>query len=352
MSKEGKLRGNRKIKKLVLVTILVLLLLLVGRPAVLPGQVVAESQIVIENPKRVYAGIVDGFDISKSGRKLVFYTMHSNELKIMDLENFTIYSIFLPDSLRVYREVRWGANDEYVFFNAMGNINGTSDQNVGLWKVKIDGSDLSLIKIDVGFFALSPDGAKVAYTPEYSFGDGGFHELWVMNIDGTDSHKIASMGPTIYSIDWSPDGENIAFVRIGETEQPLAYEIWTIKTDGSELKRVLVNYTLPLWQLSWSPDGTKLAYCTSATNSQPTGGIWLIDADGTNKVRLTITDKGHWQPRWFPDGNKIAYYMRGASPGIYILDLLLMETGMDCYGSMKLAFMERIPRGPIRMVMV
>jgi TolB protein len=61
-----------------------------------------------------------------------------------------------------------------------------------------------------------------------------------------------------------------------------------------------------------SPDGTKIAYqlVDSVAFKCPTVGIWVMNADGTNKVQLT----GRWKglnvlvaPAWAPDGSRIAY---------------------------------------------
>jgi Tol biopolymer transport system component len=44
---------------------------------------------------------------------------------------------------------------------------------------------------------------------------------------------------------------------------------------------------------SWSPDGTRIAY-------EQDGDLWVMNADGTNKIRIT---SGFWNdglPRWRP----------------------------------------------------
>ncbi|HEV3141795.1 MAG TPA: hypothetical protein VGY57_14820, partial [Vicinamibacterales bacterium] len=51
----------------------------------------------------------------------------------------------------------------------------------------------------------------------------------------------------------------------------------------------------------WSPDGRWIAF---ASNRTFTGGIWVIQADGTGQRRLTQT--GGW-PVWWPDGKQIGY---------------------------------------------
>src|SRR5262249_15898992 len=61
--------------------------------------------------------------------------------------------------------------------------------------------------------------------------------------------------------------------------------------------------------ITWSPDGTTLAY-TDGTGRK---GLWLVDADGTNK-RLLVSDIGTAVhgigPVWSPRGDRIAYQRR------------------------------------------
>ena len=72
--------------------------------------------------------------------------------------------------------------------------------------------------------------------------------------------------------------------------------------DGTGLNKLTndkVNYFSP----KWSPDGKHIVYVDSATND-----LYIMDADGENKVNLTNTfEYAEAYPSWSPDGNKIAY---------------------------------------------
>lgn len=57
---------------------------------------------------------------------------------------------------------------------------------------------------------------------------------------------------------------------------------------------------------SWSPDGQQIAYVR--TNAVGARDLWLMDADGTDRRRLTrdgLVASG--SPAWSPDGSQIAY---------------------------------------------
>ena len=90
----------------------------------------------------------------------------------------------------------------------------------------------------------------------------------------------------------------------------IAYEgsggIWTMNADGSN-KAFLTAGAFP----SWSPDGTQIAV-QGTLNGQ--SGIIRMNADGSNKVNLTPEAGFAGRPAWSPDGTKIAFTHRQSGP--------------------------------------
>lgn len=64
----------------------------------------------------------------------------------------------------------------------------------------------------------------------------------------------------------------------GNVGQGNNFGIWTMRLDGSELRRVVPGGYYP----TWSPDGARLAY----VHGLVPGSIWICDADGRNAVRV------------------------------------------------------------------
>ncbi len=56
--------------------------------------------------------------------------------------------------------------------------------------------------------AISPDGSKVAFTRI-----GGENGLYIINIDGSNEHRIYAGGENLRAPSWSPDGQYIVFTR-------------------------------------------------------------------------------------------------------------------------------------------
>jgi TolB protein len=70
--------------------------------------------------------------------------------------------------------------------------------------------------------------------------------------------------------------------------------------------------------VAWSPNGDRLAYALFDDSSK-SSSICIVNSDGSNPVKLTTTqydpfpfttDNGDTSPSWSPDGSKIAFSRR------------------------------------------
>jgi TolB protein len=133
--------------------------------------------------------------------------------------------------------------------------------------------------------------------------------LFVINAYGSDLHQIPATGEYLScsSPKWSCEGKiayNACRRVFGENWEDS--HIFTINTDGSSPKD-LGDGAMP----SWSPDGKKIAFSRYST-----GGVWIMDADGSNKK--LIEEKG-WNADWSPTNpDEVAYitYPGGPVPNV------------------------------------
>jgi Tol biopolymer transport system component len=87
---------------------------------------------------------------------------------------------------------------------------------------------------------------------------------------------------------WSPDGSKIAF----ESDRAGDYAVWVMNADGTNPIR-LTDPSPRSGAPSWSSDGTRIAF-------EQGGDIWVMNADGSSKIRIT---SGFWAdglPKWHP----------------------------------------------------
>ncbi len=84
---------------------------------------------------------------------------------------------------------------------------------------------------------------------------------------------------------------------------PTNADIFVVRADGTHRKQLTDG---PEWEEhpSWSPDGTRIVY-NVGSNSYPREdpGVWVMNADGSGKARLTTG----YLPHWSPDGERIVF---------------------------------------------
>jgi dipeptidyl aminopeptidase/acylaminoacyl peptidase len=115
---------------------------------------------------------------------------------------------------------------------------------------------------------ISPDGKQVAFvrvTVDESK-DGYDTALWIVPADGSAPARPFTSGPRDTSPRWSPDGRWVAFVRGGKGEEKTRPQLHLISIQGGEAFPVT---DLPAGASSpaWSPDGKAIAFL-SGTNER------------------------------------------------------------------------------------
>ena len=185
-----------------------------------------------------------------------------------------------------------------------------------------DGSDQTRLTNDGGrdnFPALSPDGRRIAFQTEI---DGGA-EIVVMNADGTERRRLTNM--TVDHVGamrpaWSPDGSKIVFASFVQPK-----DIYVINADGTGTPKNLTKHPKNDGSPAWSPDGRTIAF---VSNRDGGPAVWVMNADGTNPIRVTDAPQGPPSirgkdpgPAWSPIGQKIAYTSaRDGKRSIYVIN--------------------------------
>jgi Tol biopolymer transport system component len=179
-------------------------------------------------------------------------------------------------------------------------------------------------------------------------------DTFVMDPDGDNLTQLSDDSANEGSLDWSPDGKKLAFVRESS--------IYVMNADGSGLAALTSNKRGQDDFPEWSPDGARiaftrseLAYCDGRGCPSPSEKVvphvHIMNADGTGVQPLS---SGRWyehDPTWSPDGSAIAFVRSEIeieaidSPGVELGTDLIYAVAPDGSNLRKLASMERITQG-------
>jgi Tol biopolymer transport system component len=143
---------------------------------------------------------------------------------------------------------------------------------------------------------LSPDGQQIAFV---AIGD-----LWVVPVTGGKPHNLTH--DAAYDVDptWSPDGRYLAWSSDRGSEH---LEIWIRDMQTGQMRQLTHVPTQPT-SLQFSPDGRRIAF-VNVDAMWRGGGLGVADV-ATGEVKLihkSIFAPG--TPTWSPDGKRIAVAM-------------------------------------------
>jgi Tol biopolymer transport system component len=91
-----------------------------------------------------------------------------------------------------------------------------------------------------------------------------------------------------------------------------------MNADGTQRSR-LTTHPGREWFPAWSPNSRRIAFMSGRDGNFE---IYVMEADGSNQTRLTSTGTADANPTWSPSGGRIAYSRTNAlllpAPGIFI----------------------------------
>lgn len=152
----------------------------------------------------------------------------------------------------------------------------------------------------------SPDGSRIVY--EF------LRVLWIMDADGSDKRQLTVGGLTDEDPAFSSDGTKVVFTR--------NRDIYEVSVDGSGLRNLTNTSGFEERDAAYSPNGDKIAYTRiGCEDGRGATCVYVMGADGSAQTNLTPEDSmsqcpnspGYYfegasrEPSWSPDGSKIAF---------------------------------------------
>ncbi|KQW40402.1 S9 family peptidase [Rhizobacter sp. Root404] len=115
----------------------------------------------------------------------------------------------------------------------------------------------------IGGLSLAPDGAQaVCAVSSFSMEDNkSVASLWLLSTFGGAPRRLTSCGEKDGQAQWSPSGEQIAFIARREQEgrKDESAQLYLIAPDGGEARRA-THFAPGVGAFKWFPDGKRLAF--------------------------------------------------------------------------------------------
>lgn len=177
--------------------------------------------------------------------------------------------------------------------------------HANLYMQKVDGTavvQLTSEAADDASPVFSPDGKQIAFASTRA----GNWQIFAMDISGKNVTQITTGPMQAIHPTWSPDGSRIAYCCLGSRSQQ--WELWTINLQTNE-KRMIGYGLFP----SWSPsrDGDRIAFQKPRQRGSRWFSLWtleVVNGEATHPTEVvTSTNAAILSPTWSPDGNRLAF---------------------------------------------
>jgi len=144
--------------------------------------------------------------------------------------------------------------------------------------------------------SLSPDQQWLVYTAA-----GNQEDLILSRADGSEVRKLTDDPPKDRGASWTPDSQRVVFY----SDRGSRYEVWSVRTDGSDLRQITRTTGRSHWFPSISPDGQLL----EAGNEE---GTVIFDLTGdlpvskSERLPKIAEDSIFLATSWSPDSSRLA----------------------------------------------
>ena len=185
-------------------------------------------------------------------------------------------------------------------------------------RASIDGAQV-VLPIPEFTYDLAASLNEGEFTFAFSRGLGQGSELWFAKRDGKASEQLyADQFNYISFARYSPDGRQIAFIKIPDTQTPFTVgELWVVNSDGSNARKLADADAGHGYAANWSPDGGRIAFVVRENPEEEranqvsdalNSNVYVVEVESGKLIQVTYFEQGRVEtPVWSPDGNTLGF---------------------------------------------
>ncbi len=221
------------------------------------------------DPSKGYVWGLDPYDI---------YTANADGSGLTRLTNYGVYTA----------EGTLSPNGRTIVFTSL------KDGDLDIYTMRTDGSNVKRLTFQPGYDGgpfWSHDGTKIVYrawhpsdTALTNYQDllkqrlvrPNRMEIWIMNADGSDQHRITNLGGANFAPYFTPDDRQIIFSSNYKNPKSRNFDLYLVNTDGSGLEQVTHDPEFDGFPM-FSPDGTKLVWASGRSSGPGELNLFIAD---------------------------------------------------------------------------
>jgi TolB protein len=148
------------------------------------------------------------------------------------------------------------------------------------------------------FARYSPDGSEIGLSIQRNEQQAN---IVILSSEGKIKEHVTKLESRNFYSQWAPNGESLIFhSRMFSNNDDDEIVAW--KRSTKEITR-LTDWPEHNFCPSWSRDGARIAFAQSMPGSR--SEIFVMQGEGSSKIRITNNDLGETLPSWAPDGKSL-----------------------------------------------
>jgi serine/threonine protein kinase/WD40 repeat protein len=243
---------------------------------------------------------------SPDGRSLVYANSSTRTIWISDAMGSNTRALTQPESQTSHIEPAFSHDGQIIAFVRRGAGPRGELATVDLSSGKVERLT------DDGVSARSPVWSVDNRFVYFASTRGGTMNLWKIAAHGGPPVQITAGRGDDSELDLSADGQKIVFASHRSIINLLEVAIDSPTESGR--KWLTTDAARSTFSPAYSPDGRRIAYFTNRKGAE-NESIWMMDADGSNPVKLVEDGNLNYFPHWGPDGQYLIFAsgVRGAA---------------------------------------